>query len=202
MFQTVVLFRTFLGLYQCPSSCSFDVKFRKFAGHLFSLTVTSLSSEMDSASAHSVYSNACKFCRLDFLLPEILISSSISTQILSHHVDDFTLVAAFFLFSIGCLNMFLGLVFRESAKQKRSITSWRAEAKGILPTHQDSRPVFTRPSAATVQRSFSMEKDRPDTEEFGTWKSTEKVGFGFGRQGEKAAGLRGQLILPSIERCC
>jgi hypothetical protein len=115
---------------------------------------------------------------------------SISTQILSHHVDDFTLVAAFLLFSIGCLNMLLGLIFRESAKEKRSITSWRAESKGILPTAHDNRPVFTRVSPATVQRSFSMEKDRPDMSEFG-WKNTEKVGYGFGRQGEKAAGLRG-----------
>ncbi|KAJ3494450.1 hypothetical protein NLJ89_g10807 [Agrocybe chaxingu] len=70
----------------------------------------------------------------------------ISTQILSHHVDDFALVSAFFLFALGCLNMLLGLIFRESAKAKRSITSWRAEAKGILPTSQDNRPVFVNAS--------------------------------------------------------
>lgn len=90
--------------------------------------------------------------------------------------------------------MFLGLIFRESAKEKRSITSWRAEAKGILPTSTDNRPVFTRASPAYVQRSFSMEKDRPDTAEFGTWRSTEKAVYGFGRQGEKAAGLRGFIL--------
>ncbi|KAF8236231.1 hypothetical protein L208DRAFT_1422051 [Tricholoma matsutake] len=118
----------------------------------------------------------------------------ISTQILSHHVDDFTLVAAFLLFSIGCLNMLLGLIFRESAKAKRSITSWRAESMGILPTANDNRPVFTRGSPATAQRSFSMEKDRSDTEEFGAWKATEKPRYGFGRQGEKAAGLRGFIL--------
>ncbi|KAF9469447.1 hypothetical protein BDZ94DRAFT_1152064 [Collybia nuda] len=120
----------------------------------------------------------------------------ISTQILSHHVDDFTLVAAFFLFAIGCLNMFLGLIFREKAKERRSITSWRAEAKGILPTSTDNRPVFTSASPAYVQRAFSVEKDRPDTAEFGTWRrnSTEKAGYGFGRQGEKAAGLRGFIL--------
>jgi len=118
----------------------------------------------------------------------------ISTQILSHHVDDLTLVAAFLLFSIGCLNMLLGLIFRESAKEKRSITFWRAESKGILPTARDNRPVFTRVSPATVQRSFTPENDRPDTSEFGTWKNAEKVGYGFGRQGEKAAGLRGFIL--------
>jgi hypothetical protein len=127
---------------------------------------------------------SAKFCQLRNL-------HSISTQILSHYVDDFPLVSAFFLFSIGCLNMLLGLIFRESAKQKRSVTAWRAQAKGILPTSQDNRPVFTRPSHESVQRSFSMEKEIPDTAEFGTWKNPDKSGYGFGRQGEKAAGLRG-----------
>ena len=87
--------------------------------------------------------------------------------------------------------MLLGLIFRESAKEKRSITSWRAESKGILPTAHDNRPVFTRASPATVQRSFYPENDQPDTSEFGTWKNPEKAGYGFGRQGEKTAGLRG-----------
>lgn len=87
--------------------------------------------------------------------------------------------------------MFLGLIFRENAKEKRSITSWRAETKAVLPTHTDNRPVFVNASPAFVSRQFTGEKDRPDTAEFGTWKSTEKAGYGFGRQGEKAAGLRG-----------
>ncbi|KAF8350420.1 hypothetical protein F5887DRAFT_856562, partial [Amanita rubescens] len=56
-------------------------------------------------------------------------------QILSHHVDDYTLVSAFFLFSMECLNMLLGLVFRKSAKDMRSILSWRAE---FLPKTTDS----------------------------------------------------------------
>ena len=73
----------------------------------------------------------------------------IGATILSHHVDDFTLVAAFFLFSVGCLNMLIGL-FREKVKRKRSIMSWREEAKGILPTHKDLRPPFVRsPQAFT-----------------------------------------------------
>jgi len=118
----------------------------------------------------------------------------IATQILSHHVDDFPLVSAFFLFSIGCLNMLLGLMFRESAKERRSITSWRAEAKGILPSANDNRPVFTGASPAVVRREFSFEKDPPDTPEIRTWKSPEKVEYGFGRQGEKTAGLRGFIL--------
>lgn len=127
----------------------------------------------------------------------------ISTQILSHHVDDFTLVSAFFLFAIGCINMLLGLIFRESAKAKRSITSWRAENKGILPTNSDSRPVFVKATPSYVSNMFTggNEQAQDHTPEYDTWKSTEKVsygsekaGYGFGRQGEKAAGLRGFIL--------
>jgi len=115
-------------------------------------------------------------------------------MILSHHVDDFTLVAAFFLFSLGCLNMFLGLVFRESAKVRRSILSWREQAKGILPTKQDLRPQFARPASGFVANLFNRNGDNgsgPD--EFG------RTGKGFGRQAEKAAGLRGFLISRPLE---
>ncbi|KAJ2935337.1 hypothetical protein H1R20_g1757, partial [Candolleomyces eurysporus] len=49
-----------------------------------------------------------------------LIQMLIGAAILSHRVDTFTLVAAFFLFSIGCLNVLLGLIFREGAKSKSS----------------------------------------------------------------------------------
>jgi len=130
----------------------------------------------------------------------------ISTQILSHHVDDFTLVSAFFLFALGCLNMFLGLLFRESAKTKRSITSWRAEVKGVLPTSQDNRPVFVNNNSASVSFSpRSSEKapyvTRQDTtaSDQGSWRSTEKAGYGFGRQGEKKAALRGFILQKPTE---
>jgi len=130
----------------------------------------------------------------------------ISTQILSHHVDDFALVSAFFLFALGCINMLLGLIFRESAKAKRSITSWRAESKGVLPTHSDKRPVFVN-ATPYVSSVFSGQHEkglaspqvtiiRQDTSasDAPSWKSTEKVGLGFGRQGEKAANLRGFIL--------
>ncbi len=131
----------------------------------------------------------------------------ISTQILSHHVDDFTLVSAFFLFVLGCINMLLGLVFRETAKSYRSIRAWRAEARGILPSGTDKRPIFTK-STPAVSKIFSNHPRgqsisgprvtvvRHDTSasEAPSWRSTEKVGYGFGRQGEKAAGLRGFIL--------
>jgi len=90
-----------------------------------------------------------------------IIQCLIGAAVLSHHVDDFSLVSGFFLFSIGCLNMFVGLIFRASAKSKRSILSWREEKKGVLP-HAD---------VSTV--------------------ASTKVGYGFGRQGEKAAAWHG-----------
>ncbi|TFY74162.1 hypothetical protein EWM64_g9849, partial [Hericium alpestre] len=93
----------------------------------------------------------------------------IGATILSHHVDDFTLVAAFFLFSIGCLNMLLGLIFREGAKSKRSISTWRAEKSGVLPT--------TAPAATFRSSLFGGQK--ADMSEFGGLKR-DKSGYGFG----------------------
>ncbi|KAF9532759.1 hypothetical protein CPB83DRAFT_873806 [Crepidotus variabilis] len=147
-----------------------------------------------------------------------IFQALISTQILSHHVDDFALVSAFFLFALGCINMLLGLIFRESAKSRRSIRAWREEAKGILPTSNDKRPVFVN-SGPMVSNMFggNQEKSpsltytgpqitvlRQDTtasaaHSWRTMDSTEKVGYGFGRQGEKAAGLRGFMIAKPEE---
>ncbi|EPQ57960.1 hypothetical protein GLOTRDRAFT_136775 [Gloeophyllum trabeum ATCC 11539] len=122
----------------------------------------------------------------------------IGATVLSHHVDTFTLVAAFFLFSIGCLNIVLGLIFRESAKARRSITSWRAERAGVLPSFDDKRPPFARPGSTFVSNVFmgGSEKGHDLTSEFGSLRSN-KSGYGFGRQGEKAAGLKGEF--PHLE---
>ncbi|KAG6812068.1 hypothetical protein H0H92_004534 [Tricholoma furcatifolium] len=91
--------------------------------------------------------------------------------------------------------MLLGLIFRESAKEKRSITSWRAESKKVLPTHTGESG-FSRTDF--IKTSFTGETQadagRPATAEFNSWKGGEKAGYGFGRQGEKAAGLRGFLL--------
>ncbi|KAG7448326.1 uncharacterized protein BT62DRAFT_1004130 [Guyanagaster necrorhizus] len=118
----------------------------------------------------------------------------IGAQILSHHVDDFTLVSAFLLFSIGCLNMLLGLIFRESAKEKRSISAWRSGAKGILPTSRDNHPVFVNASPSFVGNTFAGDEKAQPASAFGSFRSTDKASFGFGRQGEKAAGLRGFIL--------
>lgn len=99
--------------------------------------------------------------------------------------------------------MFLGLLFRESAKAKRSITSWRAEAKGILPSSVDNRPIFVN-ATPFVGSHFSngneklapivMVRQETVSDAAASISSTEKAGYGFGRQGEKAAGLRGFIL--------
>ncbi|KAG6911083.1 hypothetical protein DXG01_004598 [Tephrocybe rancida] len=125
----------------------------------------------------------------------------IGAAILSHRVDTFTLVAAFFLFSVGCLNILVGLIWRASAKSKRSVTSWREHAKSALPTHVagvDVRPVMSAAtsagaSAPSVISNMFTGSDRASQAD------SSKSGFGFGRQGEKTAGLKGYLISKPIE---
>lgn len=112
----------------------------------------------------------------------------IGAAILSHHVNGFTLVSAFFLFSLGCLHMFVGLIFREKVKNRRCLTAWKERAKDVLPTsvnatinqvnaayqHSEKiRPIFTGSSDVSV--------------------TSTKYEMGFGRQGEKDLKL-GRLV--------
>lgn len=115
----------------------------------------------------------------------------IGAAILSHHVDDFALVSSFFLFSIGCLNIILGLIFREKGKVKRSVTSWRDHAKSVLP------PPVQRAasSASTLWGPAFSEKTNGSRKHL----SGRFAGYGFGRQGEKEAGKKGFLISKPVE---
>ena len=119
-----------------------------------------------------------------------VVPCRIGAAILSHHVDDFALVSAFFLFSIGCLNILLGLIFREHAKAKRSVTSWRDHAKSVLP------PPIQRAasSASTLYGAAFSEKKGHGNDLGGRF-----AGYGFGRQGEKEAGKKGFLISKPVE---
>lgn len=111
----------------------------------------------------------------------------LGAAILSHHVDDFALVSAFFLSSLGCLNILLGLIFREHAKIKRSLTSWREQAKGVLPP-----PVQRAASSASTLFNSSLFSEKgPSNERKGRFD-----GYGFGRQAEKKAGLRDFITRP------
>lgn len=127
-------------------------------------------------------------------------------------------MSAFFLFSIGCLNVLLGLIFRERAKAKRSITSWKEQAKSALPV-----PVQQGLGAAkTVSSHLGMwpESDEEKSKLGHVFKNSlsskhsigsngsngsgitpkrDFSGMGFGRQGEKAAHLKGFLLARPVE---
>jgi hypothetical protein len=146
------------------------------------------------------------------LLFDVLFAR-IGASILSHHVDDFTLVSAFFLFAIGCINAILiGLIFRDSARAKRSLLSWKETSKkSVLPApvqiaanltgtnsivsaagtyiggHSHSSSVASQPSMVGANLSPAV-----------SFSSTSKAGLGFGRQGEKAAAAAGFLISKPI----
>ncbi|THU97846.1 hypothetical protein K435DRAFT_828528 [Dendrothele bispora CBS 962.96] len=129
-----------------------------------------------------------------------VIQCLIGAAVLSHHVDDFTLVSAFFLFSVGCLNILVGLIFRQGAKSKRSVTSWRDHAKSALPTHVagvDVRPVMSSPPTFVSNIFNGSEKDRNSSASGST--SSGFAGHGFGRQGEKAAAMQGYFISKPVE---
>jgi len=111
----------------------------------------------------------------------------IGAAILSHHVDDFALVSAFFLFSLGCLNIFLGLIFRERAKTKRSLTAWREHAKGVLPP-----PVQRAASVGSTLFNSSLFSEKGASNE----RKGRFDGYGFGRQAEKKANLKDFITRP------
>ncbi|KIJ47292.1 hypothetical protein M422DRAFT_28937 [Sphaerobolus stellatus SS14] len=126
----------------------------------------------------------------------------ISAAVLSHRVDTFPKVAAFFLFSVGCLNILLGLIFRAKGRSKRSLSSWK-ETKGVLPTINDAnvRPSFTGVSVPSfVSRSSKDESELSEkAQTLGFGRQLSSSGSGFGTKGEKAAGLRGFLITKPLE---
>jgi len=124
-----------------------------------------------------------------------VMQALIGAAILSHHVDDFSLVSAFFLFAIACINILVGLIFRQHAKSKRSLTSWREHGKGVLPTNVAGINVQRAASAAS-SFSGSMFKSGEKEEEMAGEKW---AGYGFGRQGEKKAGLKGFMISKPVE---
>ncbi|KAE9387040.1 hypothetical protein BT96DRAFT_968275 [Gymnopus androsaceus JB14] len=132
-----------------------------------------------------------------------VIECLIGAAILSHFVDDFTLVSAFFLFSLGCVNILVGLIFRQGAKSKRSLTSWREHAKSAIPTHVAGVPIAPIVShAPSFVSNIFGEKGRNSTasdSSEGSSSSGRPAGMGFGRQGEKAAAMKGYFISKPVE---
>jgi len=136
----------------------------------------------------------------------------IGAAVLSHHVDDFALVSAFFLFALGCLNIFVGLIFREKAKAGRSITFWRESKKSVLPVvsgpisnmmpgHLDSiRPTFTTQPPSFSSSRFSGHSNEADEKaSMESQSRTYEKGYGWGSEGEKAAAKQKMFISKPVE---
>jgi hypothetical protein len=124
----------------------------------------------------------------------------IGAQVNSHAVDDFPMVAAFLLFSIGCLNIILALIFGKAAKSHRSILSWRD--RDVLPkTSADlaraaSQKTHNSPAWSANSSIFNEKphgRQSPDG-----YRSASPPGYGynygFGKQGEKKAAQEGYLV--------
>lgn len=127
-----------------------------------------------------------------------VIQCLLGAAVLSHHVDKFSLVSAFFLFSVGCLNILLGLIFRERAKRLRSLSA-RDDDKEVLPIADKTRSLYL-----TSSNTGSSEKEHHILGAVRTGSNaSSRAGMGFGRQGEKAAAAKGTtepscLILPLL----
>lgn len=118
-----------------------------------------------------------------------VIQCLLGAAVLSHHVPEFALVAAFFVFAVGCLNILLGLVFRERAKAFRSVRAWRDPDADVLPTS-------TAPSA--LYAGAHPAADPFEKAPYGAFRSgslsSDKSGLGFGRQGAKWAEAQGYVV--------
>ncbi|PFH47553.1 hypothetical protein AMATHDRAFT_151825 [Amanita thiersii Skay4041] len=141
-----------------------------------------------------------------------LMQCLIGAAVLSHHVDTFTLVSAFLVFSIGCLHILLGLIFGSSARAKRSMTSWRdqdgAQAQvPVLPSYTGSGSLGPAGGAPMGMGLGSRSVSMPSMNAVGgsgglgvrAETPSSKVGMGFGRQAEKAAVLKGYLLTKPVE---
>jgi len=114
----------------------------------------------------------------------------IGAAVLSHHVDTFALVSAFFLFSVACLNMLVGLIFREKVKSKRAFNP----ATSDLPTIGSLKPMMTGSSKTNIfPNGFTNVTKTESTYSVNSTDKTPAPAYGaqaanaFGRATEKAA---------------
>lgn len=119
---------------------------------------------------------------------------SIGAAVLSHYVHTFTLVSAFLVFSVGCLHILLGFIFSSSARAKRSVTSWRDQVDPPLPSYTPGSAT-PRTLANPPSLVWGEKKAGSGTPPGAGSSSPFKTGMGFGRQAEKAAGLKGQFFV-------
>lgn len=130
-----------------------------------------------------------------------VIQCLLGAAVLSHRVNEFTLVSSFLLFSVGCLHVFLGLIFREKAKVHRSVSGWREAKRDPLPKVEEGRSIralsgmpFAAPpglfSGSGAAYGYGDEKGALGAARSGSL-SSQKSGLGFGRQASKFAANQG-----------
>jgi hypothetical protein len=118
----------------------------------------------------------------------------LGAQVNSHAGAAFPMVAAFFLFSIGCLNIISALIFGKAAKSHRSILSWR-ERYNLPRTTADltraaSQKAHSSP-AWSADSSIFNEKARSPVD---SYNSTSPPRYGFGKQGQRLAERDGYVL--------
>ncbi|CAD6563929.1 MAG: hypothetical protein TREMPRED_002380 [Tremellales sp. Tagirdzhanova-0007] len=127
----------------------------------------------------------------------------IGAQVLSHYCDPFPQVTSWLLFMMGCLNILAGVFLRTSAKQKRLVFSWENVSSLTPETRMaatawdmitEKRRGPAQYQASTVSHSTTQHSDTPLMPQNATAPGAKFGGFGFGRQGEKAAADRGWKI--------
>ncbi|ORY25655.1 hypothetical protein BCR39DRAFT_499043 [Naematelia encephala] len=144
----------------------------------------------------------------------------IGAQVLSHYCDLFPQVTAWLLFIVGCLNIVAGLMFRHKSKTRRLIFSWEnvssltpqtrmAATAWDMVTEKKPAPSTTtaqRPqeqsatnNSPPLSRTPSQHSDSPLLPQNSTAPGARFGGFGFGRQGERAAADRGFKISRPLE---
>jgi hypothetical protein len=124
-----------------------------------------------------------------------VIQCLVGAAVLSHYVTTFALVSGFFIFVIGCINILVGLIFRAGAKTKRSLTAWKDHAKSALPTHVgpvNVKSMMTSPQPTFLSTMYTGSSNNDEKKAYSQESvNSEKTGFGFGRQAEKSAALKG-----------
>jgi len=108
----------------------------------------------------------------------------IGASVLSHHVDTFALVSAFFVFSVGCVNMLAGLIFREGSKSKRVLNPAKSDIPVSINSNPNLKPMITSfPDGfmnVTNSRYSSSSTEKTPAPAYGY-----QAGNAFGRAGEK-----------------
>lgn len=127
----------------------------------------------------------------------------LGAAVLSHHVETFAEVSAWFLFCIGVINILVGLVFREKSKTKRSITLWRNPINELPTNRFDIANTISRQMTGSehggAPPSFTSTMSSHEKPTTVLESIASRPGYGFGRQGEKAAAMKGFIISKPLE---